>query len=693
MKENVNEYCKNMKKRVIVFTGLLVLLIIFCSSTVTAKEDSVMAEEDSGPQLAPESSEFNEYLKKDVYQKKVVYSGPTPSLDGHQAGLLPSPLDLSYIRSIPIPTASSARYYSDLKTPDRIAAIKGQDTYYNLRNFNKVTAVKDQGKAGTCWAFASYASMESFLKPGEEWDFSENNMKNLLSSSYSEGFDRDPNDGGNRILATAYLARWNGPVLESDDLYSTSSEFSPESLPVKKHVQDILFIPNRENSLDNEEIKWAVKNYGAVYTTMYYYNNSTYYSPSNYSYYCNGTSEAPNHAVAIIGWDDFFNRNNFSEIPPGDGAFIAKNSWGSDWGDCGYFYISYYDSKAGNGGSVFTAENPDNYEYIYQYDPFGWVSSMGYRKQTAWCANVFTAKSEETLKAVSFYTTDSGCYYEIYIYTNPDPGPVNLTGPVTSRTGSLLTAGYHTIPLDSGVRLTADQNFSVVVRLTNIAYNYPVALEKPREDWSSKAKSNPGESFISKDGVNWTDVNESFENSNVCVKAFTNSVLLPAANFCSNVTEGYVPLSVQFIDLSENSTERNWDFENDGIIDSTEANPVYAYLFPGIYTVNLTAVNENGTDSMLAAITVLEQPVLPVANFTCNVTRGYAPLSVQFTDTSENAAERVWNFGDCTCSTDATVVHTYKKAGKYTVSLKVSNVNGTDRETRCEYITVTEKEC
>lgn len=679
MKVNINtKYCGNVKKRVIVFSGLLVLLLILGSSAVTA-------EEDSGPQLAQESSEFGKYQEMDISSK------PDPFLDGHQTGLIPPPIDLSYIHNIPIPTASSARYYSDLQSLDRIATVKEQDTYYDLRSLDKTTAVKNQGKAGTCWTFASYASLESFLKPGEDRDFSENNMKNILSSEYSEGFDRDPNDGGNRIMAAAYLTRWNGPVLECEDPYSTSSGTSPEGLTVNKHVQDILFIPDREGPLDNEAIKWAVKNYGAVYTTMYYYNNSTYYSPFNYSYYYNG-SEVHNHAVAIVGWDDFFSKNNFSEVPPGNGAFIVKNSWGSDWGDNGYFYVSYYDSKVGDVSTVFTAENPDNYEHIYQYDPFGWVSSLGYRKPTAWCANVFTAKSEEMLKAASFYTTDSSCYYELYVYTNPDSGPINQTGPVTSKTGTILTAGYHTVPLDSEVRLNTDQNFSVVVRLTNIAYNYPIALEKPKKDWSSKAKANARESFISKDGINWTDVNESFENSNVCVKAFTKSVLLPVANFTSNVTEGYAPLSVQFTDLSENSTERSWDFENDGSIDSTEANPVYNYLFPGNYTVNLTVINENGTDSRLGNIVVSELPILPVANFTSNVTSGYAPLSVQFTDKSENATERVWNFGDCTCSTDSIVIHTYKKAGKYTVSLKVSNINGTDMETRCKYITVLKNE-
>jgi len=83
--------------------------------------------------------------------------------------------------------------------------------------------------------------------------------------------------------------------------------------------------------------------------------------------------------------------------------------------------------------------------------------------------------------------------------------------------------------------------------------------------------------------------------------------VLPVANFSSNVTEGYAPLSVQFIDLSENATSVNWDF-GDGV-NSTEQNPVHTYSAAGNYTVNLTAVNENGTDSMVATITVLEKPV------------------------------------------------------------------------------------
>ena len=56
--------------------------------------------------------------------------------------------------------------------------------------------------------------------------------------------------------------------------------------------------------------------------------------------------------------------------------------------------------------------------------------------------------------------------------------------------------------------------------------------------------------------------------------------ILPIADFTSNVTSGYAPLSVQFTDLSENTTEGYWDFEDDGTVDSIDADPVHAYTVP-----------------------------------------------------------------------------------------------------------------
>jgi PKD repeat protein len=143
---------------------------------------------------------------------------------------------------------------------------------------------------------------------------------------------------------------------------------------------------------------------------------------------------------------------------------------------------------------------------------------------------------------------------------------------------------------------------------------------------------------------------------------------------------------VQFTDLSNNTAGWNWDF-GDGII-STEQSPAHTYSAAGNYAVNLTAINANGTDSKRTTIKVLEQPaaVFPVANFSNNVTSGYAPLSVQFNDLSNNAAEWNWDFGDGAISTEQNPVHIYFAAGNYTVTLKVSNTSSQDAKTSQIYV-------
>ena len=103
-------------------------------------------------------------------------------------------------------------------------------------------------------------------------------------------------------------------------------------------------------------------------------------------------------------------------------------------------------------------------------------------------------------------------------------------------------------------------------------------------------------------------MNETWINQTVITeKEFVPDIKLPVANFTTNVSEGYAPLSVQFTNLSENAVSFNWDFGDGGT--STEQNPVYTYFVAGNYTVNLTVSNENGTDTELATINVSEKTV------------------------------------------------------------------------------------
>ncbi len=93
------------------------------------------------------------------------------------------------------------------------------------------------------------------------------------------------------------------------------------------------------------------------------------------------------------------------------------------------------------------------------------------------------------------------------------------------------------------------------------------------------------------------------------------------------------PLAVKFTDASTGTLPLTyaWDFDNNGVTDSTLQNPTYTYSTAGTYTANLTVSNIAGSNSVSHIITVAA-PVAPTALFTTNVTSGTAPLAVKFTD-------------------------------------------------------------
>jgi PKD repeat protein len=93
----------------------------------------------------------------------------------------------------------------------------------------------------------------------------------------------------------------------------------------------------------------------------------------------------------------------------------------------------------------------------------------------------------------------------------------------------------------------------------------------------------------------------------------------PAVDFTAESRTGPAPFTVQFTDLTvTDPIAWSWDFQNDGVIDSTLQNPSYTYMMAGTYQVNLTATNATGTASRLKTnyITVSESSGPSVATVT-----------------------------------------------------------------------------
>ncbi len=156
-----------------------------------------------------------------------------------------------------------------------------------------------------------------------------------------------------------------------------------------------------------------------------------------------------------------------------------------------------------------------------------------------------------------------------------------------------------------------------------------------------------------------------------------SSFTTPVVDFSSNVTSGNAPLKVQFNDLSTgNPTAWQWDFNSDGVVDSSEKNPVCEFTYPGNYNVTLIAGSgtASGNITKINYITVGGGGLQ--AGFTASPVQGNAPLPVQFTDNSTgNVTSWLWDFGDGTISSEQNPTHTYSGPGSYSVTLNASNMD------------------
>lgn len=334
---------------------------------------------------------------------------------------------------------------------------------------------------------------------------------------YSDyGWNMPTNNGGYNDMVLGYFSSWMGPINDSDDKYVLNTVLSPlmESI---MHVQNIAYLP-RLSYTDNDGIKNAILNYGVVFTGIYY--NNAYYRNTNYYNYA---TEGNNHAIVIVGWDDNYSKNNFRKTPPGNGAWICKNSWGENYGDKGYFYVSYYDigcAKLGRLDASFTFILNDTVKYDknYQYDVIGITDYLLTNQSNIWYQNTFNASSDEIIAAFSTYFNND-LNFTVEIYVNDE---LKLTQKGSSH------AGYFTINLDDFIPVYKNDLFKFLIKLTGVNEAWVPISEKVS---ATRTHYYPNISFISYDGVNWIDLygyvlnlserGHNYNSAVACIKTFT----------------------------------------------------------------------------------------------------------------------------------------------------------------------------
>ena len=474
----------------------------------------------------------------------------------------------------------------------------------DYKNLKYITPVKSQGEYGNCWAFAAIACCEAEAVKNHGASISATDLSELHLAYFAYNGERNTGDsitsyspfyenGGYYQLALFTFSNWIGLVDESvakyEDFVKNPSMKLDENL-MYGNVEYYLngaytYSPHTEI----EKVKQAIMTYGAVQTS--YYSNEAYLNyavgaSKIYAQYCPNTQTA-DHAVTIVGWDDNYSRTNFrsSSRPSKNGAWLVKNSWGTNWGLDGYFWISYED-KTLSTVIAYDVTPADEYEYHNNYQHDGGIALTYSNYDTTAVASIFTAKDNEELLAISLITYDTPSFdYSLKVYVNPNnltPKDFNKGEPIYEQSGKIEETGFNTISLNTPVMLNKNDVFIVLLETNGF-----IALDNDQNLTSgnsilvsSDSSVSVNQTYISINGKGFYDPADPSNNAaefNARLKAYTKNINIGAAivktlptissiEYGQPLSESTISNGTVIDSLTQNEIRGKWSFEDSTII-------------------------------------------------------------------------------------------------------------------------------
>jgi C1A family cysteine protease len=564
---------------------LLILLIGFLASL------SILAQQGQFAPLNPDFVRYQESLKTP--------EGKKSAADGRFV-YVPSPLKLNF---------ANYKGVSSLQTKKGMSA--PLPSRFDLRDSGFVTPVKNQGFFYTCWAFAAMSAIESnwLINHWGTFDLSEQNI--CACNGVQVSYD----GGGVHLVSSAYLTRLAGPVLETDDPYKGRAACKGNQLPVPRYVLTSRILPN-----DPELIKRTIMKYGGVncYMMAGFINNRTNtgfdfdkanYNPVDYTFYYAGTN-SPDHIVCITGWDDEKIVTGGDKSPKGTkGAWIVKNSLGPEWGENGYFYLSYYDNMAPIPLFHFD-ESADTTEIdeINMYDDHGASKSFGYKNEVAFGLTRFNADEKEIIIKVGTYIISAASSIDIEIYKEFTDG--KLSGLLYSKKEVFCEFPGQRV---FDVFVVVEGEYYIKIKYNTPTCIYPIPVEAfIIQDFGNPEISTAGTNWVSNDGETWEEIGAGIKDRgmDLTIRSYTKSpdncfgfFELPEKQICFGE-----PLEVT-AELSDSTYKCYWQFLPDGVPlnDSGPGPVVTQFASPGVKKINLIIRSQNSTDTVNQNIEIVSE--------------------------------------------------------------------------------------
>ncbi len=427
--------------------------------------------------------------------------------DNKQVGYIPLPFDM--------PTTPAETKRSGETLP-------AQFDSRNVNGTNYILAPRNQVISGPCWAFAATDAVQSsFYKKGyQEGYLSPQLVTNCHNFVYTK------TQGGNSLMAVATFARLVGPAYESAVPYVANETacMTTTKTDYPAFVSNVHMINNNRNAVKN-----AIMDNGSVTAKMFY--DVAYYNSADKTYYYSGAANE-NHGISLVGWNDnTVVADKGYGTPSAPGVWIVKNTWGTGFGDGGYFYVSYEDTYVGKEAFAFTKRiDKTKIDKVYQYAQHGMTSSVGYTANNYSYGRIkFTTTDREKIAAIGLYTYHPNTEIKFWIYEGTDFSKLRYT----SDTEVIQYGGFYTLDITHPVYIQGD--FQVVARYKHATEAYTIPIEQNFPDYNNATIQNSGVQWISSSGSSWTPLGEdtSFK-FNICINAYTSTPTPPANDNVQN---------------------------------------------------------------------------------------------------------------------------------------------------------------